>query len=205
MKRQNHIIRLLILVTIGSILTYMTYQFKYSTFFFDATVYVVISLMGITFLAWTLFKDIKLFRIKHEKRYLLTSITGIAFIGIILTLNWKIDSTFDKPTLLRIYYDGGFNGTGIDFKIDGTYIFDNSAMGLSNYQYGTYEIKSNVIILDKTGLDSVIKSNRLEIRQKTNKYPDRSEDAEYVYQVNKSGELIPNEIEFRVVIDNRNE
>ena len=115
----------------------------------------------------------------------------------------QINKNFDKPTLIRIYYDGDFNGTGIDFKTDGTYIFDNSAIGMSDYQYGTFTIKGNEITLDKSELDNVIKTNRLEIRPKTIEYSDRTEIENYVYQTDENAEILKSETEFRVVIDNR--
>jgi hypothetical protein len=130
---------------------------------------------------------------------------GIVFTIIIWKWNSQINEKFDKPTLVRIFYDGDFNGTGIDFKTDGTYIFDNSAIGLSNYLYGEYEISGNKIILDKSNLDNVVKTNRLEIRPKSIEYFDRTESEQYVFQINEIGNILENVTEFRVVVDNRNE
>jgi len=106
-------------------------------------------------------------------------------------------------TLVRIFYDGDFNGTGVDFKTDGTYIFDNSAIGLSDYIYGEYIISENKITLDKRNLDKVIKTSHLEIRTKIIEYSDRTENEQYVFQIGDEDEVLKNEIEFKLMVDNR--
>ena len=183
----------------------MTYQSKYSTFLFDSIIFGIPAIVGIAFWTWSIFTDFKNSRYKKNLVKLITPIAGLIFASIIFIMSLTINSTFNKPTLLRIYYDGDFNGVGIDFKTDGTYIFDNSAIGLSDYQYGNYEINVNKIILDKNEMDNTIKTNRLEIYAKTIEYPDRTETEDYVCQVNEKGARLKNMIEFRVVIDNRNE
>jgi hypothetical protein len=203
MKNWKYILRIIGILSIGVLLVKMTYQFKYSTFIFDLIIFGILAIIGLFFLTWSIFSDLKQFRI-NRKIYRLIPITlGVIFTTVILIWNTQINSNFDKPTLIRIFYDGDFNGTGIDFKTDGTYIFDNSAIGMSDYQYGTYEIEGNEITLDKSELDNVIKTNRLEIRPKTIDYSDRTETDNYVYQVNKKGEVLKNKTEFRLVVDNR--
>jgi hypothetical protein len=170
---------------------------------FDLIFFGGLSIIGLIFLIWSLFTDLKHFRI-GKKTFLLFPIgLAIIFTTIILIWNAQINSNFDKPTLVRIFYDGDFNGTGIDFKTDGTYIFDNSAIGLSNYFYGEYEINGNRIILDKNNLDNVVMTNQLEIRPKTIEYSDRKEVENYVYQIDKKGNVLKNETQFRLVVDKR--
>jgi hypothetical protein len=111
-----------------------------------------------------------------------------------------INNDFNKPTLLRVYYDGDYNGTSIDFKTDGTYIFDNSAIGISSYFYGTYEINGNKITMDKDTIDNLMNLKYLEIRDK--QFEER-ESGVYLYQVDSSGNLIKYSDEYRVTIDNR--
>jgi hypothetical protein len=104
-----------------------------------------------------------------------------------------------------VFYDGDFNGTGIDFKTDRTYIFDNSAIGLSNYFYGTYTIDGNKITLDKDKIDNITNLTHLEIIQKDSLLlPDEKKSDKYLYQVDENGEVINNSEKYRVVIDNRN-
>ena len=203
MRNWKYILRLIGILVIGIVLVRMTVQFKYSSFMFDLIFFGILVIIGLIFLIWSVFSDLKKFRI-HKKMYRLIPITlGVIFTTVILIWNMQINSNFNKPTLIRIFYDGDFNGTGIDFKTDGTYIFDNSSIGMSDYQYGTYEIEGNEITLDKSELDNVIKTTRLEIRPKTIDYSDRTETDNYVYQVNKKGEVLKNKTEFRLVVDNR--
>jgi len=170
---------------------------------FDLIIFGGLAIIGLTFLIWSLFTDLKHFRTEKKIFSLIPIGLAIVFTTIIWILNVQINSNFDKPTLVRIFYDGDFNGTGIDFKTDGTYIFDNSAIGLSDYVYGKYEISGNKIVLDKMTLDNVVVTNQLEIRPKTIEYSDRTEVENYVYQVDKEGNVLKNETEFRLVIDNR--
>lgn len=114
-------------------------------------------------------------------------------------MNWKNESDLNKPTLVRVFYDGDFNGTGIDFKTDGTYIFDNSAIGLSDYTVGTYEIKGQIITLDKTEIDNVIKTNLLEIKDIKENGIDYLA-GEYLFQVEPNGHEIERATKFRVVV-----
>ncbi|MCD4792491.1 MAG: hypothetical protein K8R54_04600 [Bacteroidales bacterium] len=204
MKVNSKVIRLIVIVIIGTVLTYLTYQSKFSTFIFDLIIFGIISVIGLSIWVWALLSDTKRFRILNIKS-LLTPTIGLVFVAIILTLNLSIKSTFDKPTLLKIFYDGDFNGTGIDFKTDGTYIFDNSAIGLNEYEYGTYKIEGDLITLDKNKIDNIIKTDRLEVRTKEIKYSDGIRKEKYAFQVNKNGDKLDNETEFRVIIDNRNE
>jgi len=203
MKNWKYILRLIGILAIGILLVKMTSQFKYSSFMFDLIFFGILVVIGLIFIIWSIFSDLKQFRIDKRIYNLTPIILGILFTTVIWIWNMQINKNFDKPTLIRIYYDGDFNGTGIDFKTDGTYIFDNSAIGMSDYQYGTFTIKGNEITLDKSELDNVIKTNRLEIRPKTIEYSDRTEIENYVYQTDENAEILKSETEFRVVIDNR--
>ena len=181
---------------------YKTYQFKYSDFIFDGLIYSVIGLIG--FIVWGIFlsKDLKLYKKQKRVKYLTTSIIGGISLITILGISWSINKNFNKPTLVKVFYDGDFNGTGIDFKKDGTYIFDNFCLG-SNYEYGTYQINGDEIKLDRNEIDNVIKSNRLKIALKTINYQEEVKEENYVFQVDEFGDKMKNEIEFRVTIDNR--
>src|SRR5690554_2970376 len=120
MKNWKYIVRLIGISVVGILLLKMTYQFKFSAFMFDFFVFGLLALIGLIFLIWSIFADLKQFRI-HKKLFSLIPIgLGIIFTAVICVWNWKINSNFDKPTLVRIYYDGDFNGTSIDFKTDGT-------------------------------------------------------------------------------------
>ena len=124
----------------------------------------------------------------------------IIFTFIIAIFHIRTQINFNKPTLLKVFYDGDFNGTGIDFKTDGTYIFDNSAIGISDYFYGTYKITNDRITMDKDQFDNLTNLKYLEIRE--GKTENNATDL-YLYQIDSLGNLIDNSQEFRVTIDNR--
>ncbi|WKW45474.1 hypothetical protein P3875_06695 [Myroides sp. JBRI-B21084] len=101
---------------------------------------------------------------------------------------------------MKVFYDGDFNGTGIDFKTDGTYIFDNSAIGISDYFYGTYRIDENKITMDKDTIDNLTNFKFLEIKDKE---LEQGKTDLFLYQVDSLGNAIERSDEFRVTIDNR--
>jgi hypothetical protein len=200
-KDKKHLTRLTIILGIGIFLTYEIYQSRFSSFLFDTIFFVGLSIIGVTFWLWWGFKDLKKYKSTKKNQFLIGPLMGVIFIGLISGLNWKNNADFNKPTLLRVYYNGDFNGTSIDFKTDGTYIIDNHAIGFSDYTYGTYQIKGEVIILDKNEIGNVIKSNRLEIKKKEISGTDISKN--YLFQIREDGIEVERAIEFRVVVDNR--
>ncbi len=203
MTDKKHIFRLITILGIGIFLTYKIYQFRFSNFVFDYLIFIGIGIIGFIYWLWIIYKDLKEYRTKGVIKYIIGPILGLLFLITIFVINWKNESDLNKPTLIRVFYDGGFNGSGIDFKTDGTYIFDNSAIGLSDYTYGSYKINGKKITLDKNKIDNVIKTNILEFRNKTINGTDKV--VNYLFQIEKDGNILKNETEFRVVEDNRSQ
>jgi len=193
-------IRLLLILLIGGLLTYFAFQSQFKTFFFDSIIELGLLLLGLSISIWTLVTDIKNYRTNRQLKTFALTILCLAFAFFIATFHIRTQINFNKPTLLKVFYDGDFNGTGIDFKTDGTYIFDNSAIGLSDYFYGTYKIANNRITMDKDQFDNLTNLKYLEIREK--KTENNTTDL-YLYQIDSVGNLIGNSDEFRVTIDNR--
>lgn len=202
MKSRNHIIRIGLTILIGVLLLHKTYQFKYSDFLFDVIIYSILGTIGLVAWGIILLKDLKLYKEQKREKYLTTSIIGGISLVMIFGVSWNINKNFKKPTLVKVFYDGDFNGTGIDFKKDGTYIFDNFCLG-SNYKYGTYQINGDRIELDRNEIDNVIKSNHLQITSKITNYQDKIQEESYALQIDEFGNEIKNGIEFRITIDNR--
>jgi len=202
MIKTNSKIRLIIISAVGIIITLLTIRFKYKNGIFDDEIYLAINVITIVLWIIFIFFDIKQSLQKKDKKYFLLIFTGIMFLSLNVYLKLRIQSFFDKPTLLRVFYDGDFNGTGFDFKIDGTYIYDDWAVGFSDYKYGKYFISGDVIKLDEDLGDNIMTSKRLEIKH-TEK--NDQEKFYYLYQTDNKGEIIQDKTKFRVVIDNRNE
>ena len=66
-----------------------------------------------------------------------------------------------------------------------------------------HDLWETEVILDRNELDNVIKTNTLEIAPKTIDYSEGAKTEKYVFQIDKEGNVMKNETEFRVVIDNR--
>ena len=204
MKNKNHLIRLIVILGIGIFLTYKIYNFRFSTFIFDLIIFVGIAIIGIIYWLWSINKDLKQFKLTKNKWFLSGTILGIIFFIITIGINWKNNSYFNKPTLIRGYYDGDFNGSGIDLKKDGTYVFENHAMGFSDYIFGSYKIEENIITLDRNDIDNVIKTNKLEIKSYLIKYPEEDKDENFLIQIRENGEQLKGGSGLKIIIDNRN-
>lgn len=190
-------IRHILLLVIGLSLIYISFRSKYESDLVIAIFWVCLLLAAFVTAIISVWLDIRDYR---NGKHILNFLASFMSLGLILTIGlieYSIHSEFNKPSLLKVYYDGDFNGTGIDFKKDGTYIIDNSAIGFSSYSYGTYSISGNKIRLDRGGIEEVIVSPYLKIKDKT------ASEGFYLYQEDEAGSVLPDETIFRVVSDNR--
>jgi hypothetical protein len=188
-------IRLILILLWGGYFMYLTYLTRYQTFFFESIIWGGLISIGLLLFIWTIIKDIGLFKLKRQAQSFSLTILILIFLISILSLRSFINRNFNKPTLLRVYYDGDYNGSGIDFKTDGSYIFDNSAIGVSDFYYGTYQINGNRITLDKDTIENLTQLRYLEIQEDSK--PDM-----YLLNISESGILIGTH-KFRIIVDNR--
>jgi hypothetical protein len=197
------ITRLILIFALGGYLTYLTYKSKYGVSIIDAIISGGLIFLGAILLLWTIFKDIKLY--KEQKKIQSFALTSICllFVSVIVVLQIKIHNDFNKPTLLKAYYNGDYNGTKIDFKTDGTYVFENYAIGLSDYYFGNYNIIGNKITLDRDTIDNLTNLRNLEVREKAVQFKAERKSMLYLFQVDVNGNIVNGSCEYRVVVDNR--
>ena len=181
---------------------YQFYQIKFSSFLWHEFILGFVIIIGAIFWTWAGLRDIKAYKQNQKKRFLIGPILGLIFCALILVIKWKNNAEFNKPTLVRAYYDGDFNGTSIDLKTDGTYIFDNHAIGFSDYVYGNYKIDDKFISLDRNEINGVIKTDLLEIKNFTENGVDFMTGT-YILQIEPNGNVIERATKFRIVEDNR--
>jgi len=194
--------RMIPIALVGSMLIYLAWLSKHRTIFFNEAAFAIGALLGCLLLIRTARKDLRTFRAKGGVFSFATTIAATLLALMIIGMKWRIHNDFNKPSLLQVFYDGDYNGTSIDFKKDGTYIFDNAAIGLSSFLYGTYTIRGNRIVLDKNNLDGVVVSRVLEVVNRPgDAAPDKKE--KFLLQVWESGHIIEDATTFRVVADNR--
>lgn len=196
-------IRLVLILVLGGYLTYLSYKSKYGVSITDAFISGGLILLGAILVLWTITTDITLY--KSQKKIQSFALTSICFIftTVIVILQIQIVNYFNKPTLLKVHYNGDFNGTAIDFKTDGTYIFDNSSIGFSDYYYGVYQINDYKITLDRDTIDNLINLKHLELREKRIEYESGGKNELYLYSVDVNSNIIDRATEYRVVVDNR--
>ena len=197
-------IRLISIILVGGLLTYLTFKSRYQIFFLESVVWAFSICVGIILFLWSTVQDYKNYKSNKQALSFLPTAIEVILTVLILSVEYDINADFEKPSLLTVYYDGDFNGTGIDFKNDGTYIFQSSAVGMSNYQYGTYKLYGDKIVIDKNELDNVVTTNMLEVRLGPIEYADSTRSEKFLYQLSNTGHILDESIEFRVVVDNRN-
>ena len=207
MTTDNKILRIILLIIFGTWFTYKLYQTAQNDFFLDGIILLVIVFVGLLIFIWTISKDRKEFKASQKlTSYLPTSI-GLLFILTNVSLFYYQDSKTNSPTLISGFYDGGYNGFSVDFKIDGNYVMANGSGLGQSYFYGTYTLQDSIITIDKSSINNCIKTNKLVIRTE-GYYQKDSVDlikskANYITQIDDKGNEIDREFRFRVTEDNR--
>lgn len=193
----------------GTWFTYKLYKSASDDFIFDGIVFLFISVIGLSIFIWTIRKDIQEYKLSKTLTSYLPTMTGLAFIMTILGLHLYQDSKINSPTLIRAFYDGGYNGFSIDLKENGNYIMANGSGLGQSYFYGTYTINDSIVTLNKSNVDKVITTNKLVIRTVTNIFQQdtiEGEDTTYtdwIFQIDRSGKELNTDYHFRVTDDNR--
>lgn len=97
---------------------------------------------------------------KKRKKHIafLPIFIGILMISFVFIVKRDIYQEFNKSSLIKVYYDGDYNGVSVDFKQDSTYIIDDFSIGFNHYEYGYYRIEGDTISLDynEAGLHQLI-------------------------------------------------
>ena len=195
----GHWLRGLLILLAGIMLLRHAYNLRYHTFVFDSLVVDFWLLLGVPVWVWSIIRAVQRFQKAGQFGGFAIPILGLAFVPVFWMVKRDGQAAFRKPTLLRVYYDGDFNGAGFDFKTDGTYIFDDFCLG-SNFTYGTYKIAGNKITLDRDTADYFAGMKHLEVRwtDSHNKPLDW-----YLLPVDTAGKETPTTWPCRVVVDNR--
>lgn len=209
MTANNKILNIILLTIFGTWFAYKLYQTAQEFFFIDGIILLVIAIIGLLIFIWTIRKDCKEFKSSQNLTSYLPTFIGLLFILTNIGLFDYQNSKTNSPTLIRGFYDGGYNGFSVDFKNDGNYIMANGS-GLGQiYFYGTYTLKDSIITIDKSSIDNCIKTNTLVIRTESYYQKDSFESikskANYITQIDDKGNEIDKEFRFRVTEDNRNE
>ena len=184
-------IRQFVTIIFGFILLYYTWQTKYKCGLLDAFLWLGLILFGSIFFIISIIKDYKQYREEKVLRNFAVTFTFIGFVLLATGIALKIDHDFNKPSFVKAYYDGDFNGAGIDLKTDSTSIGEDSAIGFSNYTYGEYSISNNIITINEgSGITKrfVIKKDNLEF---------------YLAETDSSGTETDGYIKYTIIKDNR--
>lgn len=184
----------------GFILNYKLIIDADNEFIFDGMVLGFIFFVFLLVLLWININDIKKYRITKSKISYTPSILGLLVILSLVVTNSVLKSRDNSPILIQAGFDGGYNGSWFEFRVDGTYKFVNSGGIGASYFRGTYKINDSIILLDKTNIDNVIQTSRLLLRNERNQ---NSTTSLMLYQINEKQEIIDKEGAFTVNEDNR--
>jgi hypothetical protein len=112
----NKYLRAIIMAFLGTWFAYKLYKSADGDFVFDFIVFFFIGGLGVGFYIWTTLKDNKECILIRNLTSYLPTFTGVDFLGIIFSTNYYQDKRRNSPTLLKAFYDGGYNGILIDLK-----------------------------------------------------------------------------------------
>lgn len=205
----NRTLRSLPLIVLGIWFAYRQHKSSQSDFFIDGFVFLAIGLLGLFFFIRAIFRDTKEYKVTKSVVDYSPTIIGLCFIMLITGIYYYQEQRDNAPTLLKAFYDGGYNGFSIDFKANGEYIMANGSGLGQSYFYGTYVIADSVITLDKKDIDNVIESDILLISNSEYYLQDgggrkpSSKRSSYLTQLDKDGNEIDAEFRLIIIQDNR--
>lgn len=188
-----------VLILIAGMVTIYQLVFKIdSVFFFDGIIDAFIVIVAVIILACVVKEDISDYRTNKSFNQLWPAITGGIFVIAIAVSLYVLNQRDNIPTIISANCSGDFNGTTIELRANGTYKLTNYCMG-ADYFRGKYTLKDSIIVLDRSEIDDVIKSNRLVIRPESF-VPGTGL---MIYQIDQQGHVLKNETEFQVQEDKR--
>ncbi len=100
----------------------------------------------------------------------------------------------NSPTFIKAKRHGVY----ADFKTDGTYIIKSGSWASKIHVYGKYTLQDSIIEIDRPGIDQILVSNRLLLRntnfedEMKNRAFNRIRTEKYLVQIDNRGELIKN-------------
>jgi hypothetical protein len=126
----------------------------------------------------------------------LPTLIGIGFILLNFGIYIHFENKLNSPSLIKAQNHGVY----ADFKENGEYIIKSGSWATKVHQYGTYELKDNIIIVDKLKFDDVLVSNRFIITSiqnsdLTNPTEIKNfESGKYLLEIDTNGNEIKNRI-----------
>ncbi|WP_380283518.1 hypothetical protein [Hymenobacter rubripertinctus] len=172
---------MILLLVFGVWYFYEQYRMAESDFMLDGILLFFIAVCGICFYGWSVIKDRQQYALTKRINSYFTTILG--FIILLSNLCFQ-DNRMNSESLIKGFYDGGFNGFMVDFKKNGSYVMANGSGLGQSYFYGVYSIKDSVITLDTSNIDNCIKTTTLLI-QKRKYYNQVQVDSAVVSKKNK--------------------
>jgi hypothetical protein len=199
--------RSLPLVILGGLVLYIQYKSFHVDLMYNFFIFLVLGIFGYILFFWAIYKDYKSY-IKHKSlTCFIPTLTGILLIISIVGLQKFMNNKMSSPSILEAYYKGNLSDIGIDLKVDGSYIISKGGFGGVNYFYGKYKIKDSIITLDNDNIDNVINTNTLVIRKcnKKNQQDSLVGKEIILVQIDKNGNDLETDVNFRVTKDKRNQ
>ena len=190
-------IRLSAIVIVSVLAALLANGARYSISPFHGFAWLINIIASLVIGVWTIVKDSRDYQLNKTWKMFLPSILCCIGLLAVVGISRNVDKTFEKPTLLNAFYDGSYNGRGIDFKADGTYIMDDMAIGFVDYAYGTYSLDSNRIILDPPTEGSKHNIHYMVIVE-----PKNGDDL-YLLETDSIGKSTAPNVKYRVRVDNR--
>lgn len=174
---------------------YRAWKLKYGFFFFEIFTWILLFGIWIALFIRTIYKESNTSSTLHP-------LNKISFTAIMTVISIIVAATFiwskweeGKPTLILALHQKEYSNFSFDFKTDGTYIYEESAIGGYIRSYGEYTIQNDTIILSHNEIKDLIDTNKLVFTTKTKKEP-------WLQPAKQSTDTIT--FDFKIIEDNRN-
>lgn len=170
---------------VGIGLIYYADRSWYRSDFISDFVEIILSILYLLLLIISVVWSFNEYKKRKKRIVFLPIFIGILIISFVFIVKRDIYQEFNKSSLIKVYYDGDYNGVSVDFKQDGTYIINNYVIGFNEYEYGNYTIKDDSIFLkaNEIGLQKLVFQKK----------------ADQIFLIDNDKAFL----EFRIVEDNR--
>lgn len=193
-------IREIAILALTIIIFYKIYQSQFEYSMLDIFVWAALFILGFTLFLRTIYKESKVFA--KEKKWYNFRITFICVLitGLATGFQAYVNSIFAKPSLLVADYYSEYLEATIDFKQDGSFIFDAGRLGDGRYVHGQYTMNGNSFIL-KNDINYIIYTKRLDVVEFQNF---EQKGGTFLVQVDNNLKINETALKIPVIFDNRN-
>lgn len=192
--------RLIAILILTIVVFYRIHLSLYEYAVEDLFIWLFLIILAIPLFITTVYVESKLF-IKHKKWWnFRATISCIILTALAFLYHNHIKNVFSKPSLVTAYLGNEYDAIRIDFKTDGTFIFENFDLSRSRFIHGKYSVNQNSFLLDRD-VNHFVYTKRLDIVDIPKSY--RKKAGTYLIEVDENNKIPENAAKIKVTYDGR--